>query len=90
MKKKIAKIPKFKSYAEEAEWWDTHSLADYWDSWTPVKLIYKPKKKVDLLTVRLDTDLKNQVSALANSQGLSPSTLVRMWMVEHVRASVKK
>ena len=84
--KKKSRIPKFNSYAEEAEWWDTHSVSDYWDEFTPVKLIYKPAKKASTLAVRLDLGLKKQVDALAYSQGLSPSTLVRMWMVEHIRS----
>ena len=28
-------IPAFNSYEEMAEFWDTHSLADYWDQTEP-------------------------------------------------------
>ena len=35
---KKSKIPKFKSIEEEAEFWDTHSFADYWDEFKPVDL----------------------------------------------------
>ncbi len=31
-------IPEFKSRQEEAEFWDTHDLADYWDEFKPVKV----------------------------------------------------
>ena len=31
-------IPEFTSREEEAEFWDTHSLADYWDEFKPLKV----------------------------------------------------
>jgi hypothetical protein len=31
------RIPQFKSYEEMGEFWDTHSLADYWDQTEPAK-----------------------------------------------------
>lgn len=31
-------IPEFSSYAEEAEFWDTHSVAAYWDELEPAKI----------------------------------------------------
>ena len=30
-------IPEFKSYDEMAEFWDTHSLSDYWDQTEPAE-----------------------------------------------------
>ena len=35
-----SRIPKFKTIAEEAEFWDTHSLVDYLGELEPVKLSY--------------------------------------------------
>jgi hypothetical protein len=32
------RIMEFASRAEEAEFWDTHSLADYWDELMPVRV----------------------------------------------------
>lgn len=48
--KKSKRIPKFKSEEEEVEFWDTHSTADYWDQFKPVKLTLHPsiKKPSDL------------------------------------------
>ena len=43
-KKKVDPIPKFKNYKEEAEFWDTHSLADYWDEWKDVDLVFELDK----------------------------------------------
>ena len=41
-----SKIPKFKSLAEERQFWQTHDTTEFWDELTPVKLTFaKPRKK---------------------------------------------
>ena len=47
-KKKIKKqkqsiIPEFKTIEEEAEWFDTHDLAEYWDGLEPVEIDFQLK-----------------------------------------------
>lgn len=83
MKKKINKIPKFKSLEDEANFWDTHSFADYWDEFKDVKVIVDLEKpRADTLIVRLQENFKKQLEKLARSKGLNVSTMVRMWLLE--------
>ena len=46
MKKKKSKLPDFSKMTleEEAEFWDTHSVADYWDELGPVGVHFGLKK----------------------------------------------
>ena len=37
------KVPRFSSVQQEAEFWDTHSLADYWDEFEDEKLLPEPQ-----------------------------------------------
>jgi hypothetical protein len=37
-KKRESRIPKFANREEEAAFWDTHDISDYWDELKPVKL----------------------------------------------------
>lgn len=37
-KKKESRIPKFANREEEAAFWDTQDVSDYWDELRPVKL----------------------------------------------------
>lgn len=86
MKKKIDKIPKFKSLEEEANFWDSHSFADYWDEFEDVKVIVDLKKPRDeTLIVRLQKSLKNHLERIARSKGLNVSTLARMWLIEKLQ-----
>lgn len=81
-------IPKFKSYEEEASFWDTHSPLDY-GIWKEVKLeVAKPL--VHILGVRLDARTIDRLTQLGSEIGIGPSTLVRMWVMEKLKTSAKK
>lgn len=42
------KIPKFNNVKEEAEFWDTHSVADYMSEFKRVDMVYKPHKSLSV------------------------------------------
>jgi len=39
-----SKVPEFSSIQEEAEFWNTHSLADYWDEFEDEELVFEPEE----------------------------------------------
>lgn len=84
MTKKNNKIPKFKSIAEEAAFWDTHSFASHWDKFKPVQVQFA-KNLSQGITVRLDSGSLNKLRSLADHRGLGPTTLARMWILEQLR-----
>ena len=87
-KKKIDEIPKFKDYREEAEFWDTHSLADYWDKWNNVDIVFElDKPREESLVLRVQKSLKNRLKKIARSKGLNVSTLARMWLMEKAQTA---
>jgi len=79
------RIPDFSTREEEAEWWDTHSFTDYLDELEPVEVSYA-KPLSSPLTVRLDSDDREALSRRAHDLGIGPSTLIRMWVKERLRA----
>lgn len=82
------KIPRFKSYEEEANFWDTHSPLDY-GTWKQVKLeVTKPLEHI--LGVRLDARTIDQLTKLGLEMGIGPSTLVRIWVMEKLKIHSKK
>lgn len=86
MKKKIKTIPKFKTYEEEAKWWDTHSFVDYIDESKEVELIFDLKQpKEDTLIIRLQASIKNRMDKIARHKGLNVSALARMWLLEMLK-----
>jgi predicted DNA binding CopG/RHH family protein len=80
------RIPDFASREEEAAFWDTHDFSDYWDELTPVK-VRAAKNLSEGITIRLDPDTLDQLRARAHDQGIGPTTLVRMWILERLKAT---
>lgn len=88
MKKRVNPIPKFKTLAEEAKFWDTHSFADYWDQFQDMNLVVELHKPAEeTLILRIQKTLKNQLAKIAKKKGVSVSSLSRMWLMERLRSS---
>ena len=82
--KKKEPIPDFKSYEEEADFWDTHDLTDYWDEFKPVKVRFAKNLSAGI-NIRLDPDTLAQVRHIAHEKGIGPTTLIRMWVLEQLK-----
>lgn len=78
------RIPEFSSREEEAEFWDTHSLADYWDEFKPVR-VSVAKNLSEGITIRLDPETLQKVRVLAKEKGIGPTVLIRMWIMERLK-----
>ena len=90
-KAKVSKIPEFKSRAEEAYFWDTHDITDYWGEMKDVEIEFLDKpKRGKTITVRVQPMLKERLDKLAKSYGINLSTLARMWLIEKLREAQLK
>lgn len=89
MKKRVkSKIPNFKTYEEEANFWDTHNITDFEDETEDVEIIFDLKKKRDeTLVLRLQKSLKERLENIARNKGLNVSTLARMWLIEKLQTT---
>jgi predicted HicB family RNase H-like nuclease len=85
---KKSKIPKFKSIAEEAAFWDTHSFADYWNGFKAVDVVVElSKPKEETLVLRINKDVKKKLEQLAKSKGINISTLARILLTEKLQTA---
>jgi hypothetical protein len=80
------KLPKFNSPEEAGEFWDTHSPEDYPDQFQEVQVRFTYPLVKRGLTVKLSDDTIEQLRVVAQDRGIGPSTLARMWILEHLRA----
>ncbi|KAM3112714.1 CopG family antitoxin [Phormidesmis sp. 146-33] len=71
------------SYEEIGEFWDTHSLDDYWEQTQPVEFIVNLGSNKTYYS--LDANLAEQVKAIAQRQGISPEKLLASWIQEKLR-----
>lgn len=72
-------ISKARSLDEIADFWDTHSLADYWDQTHEVAFEVRAQRR---RRVTLDPDVYAQIEAQAHTRGVLPETLINLWLKE--------
>lgn len=71
-----------KTLEEIAEFWDSHSLADYWDETHEVEFEVRAGRRA---RVTLDPDVYARIVDQARRRGVSPETLVNLWLVERLQ-----
>lgn len=79
----LSSISKARTLEEIAEFWDTHSAADYWDQGHDVEFEVRAKRRH---RVTLDPNVYSQIEEEARLRGLQPETLVNLWLNEHLSA----
>jgi predicted DNA binding CopG/RHH family protein len=72
----------FETIEEEAEYWDTHSAVDEIDKGTLVG--FHRARKTGSLTIRFPPDDLKRIREKASQLGIGPTTLARMWILEHL------
>ena len=78
------KVPEFKSYDEEAEFWDRLDTADFMEDdeeWFRFETVNKRAVRVAILP-----EVAEMLAQRAHAQGVSIETLVNAWLI----ASMKK
>ena len=74
----------FESIEEAAEFWDSHSLADYWDETKEVQIEVRASRKQ---RVALASELAKRVADVAKREGVSVETLVNLWVAERLQTA---
>jgi len=69
-----------------AGWFDTHDLADYQDEFKTVQVRFAKNLSAGL-NIRLDPDNLAQLRTVAHEKCIGPTTLARMWVIEHLKAA---
>ncbi len=82
MAKGKSSISKAGSYQEIGEFWDTHDLGDYWDQTKPVEFDVDIQSEAIYYPVELK--LSTQISNIAKQRGVSPETLLNLWLQEKI------
>ncbi|QLH72623.1 BrnA antitoxin family protein [Rhodopseudomonas palustris] len=83
--KKLKPIPSFKSEAEERLFWETNDSSDYLD-WSKAERVTFPnlKPSTTSISIRLPTELLEQIKVAANKRDVPYQSLIKMWLSEKV------
>lgn len=77
-----------RSYQELGEYWDTHSLADHWDKTHAVE--FELDVQSSAIYFPVDRYLAEELRAAASAHGVSPETLLNLWLQERVGDKARK
>ena len=80
-------IPEFETLEDIAEFWDTHSTADYDDMTHEVHFEVNLNQPDKVTSVSLLPELSQTLTTLARDRGISLETLVNVWLTEKVLES---
>ena len=75
-------ISKARSYRAISEFWDTHDLGDYWDQTKPVDFEVAVQSEATYFPV--ETSLCDKIARIARKRGISPETLLNLWLQERI------
>lgn len=78
----IKPIKPFRSLREEADFWDTHSVVDEINDGTLVG--FHQANKTQTITIRFQPEHLQILRNKALERGIGPTTLARMWIIEHL------
>ncbi|MBI1926970.1 hypothetical protein HYR99_22345 [Candidatus Poribacteria bacterium] len=78
----VTSISKAQTLEEIADFWDTHSLADYWEQTHEVEFEVRAKRRQ---RVTLTPEVYEQIETQARTQGVLPETLVNLWLAERLQ-----
>ena len=78
-------IPDFQTDEEAAEFWDTHSFADYVQDTEPAEDVRFPRPKLKQISLRLAPTQVERLKRVAAEKGIGYQTMIRMWITERLR-----
>jgi hypothetical protein len=78
-------ISQASSYEEIGEFWDNHSLADYWDQTESVEFDVKFKPENGVVYYGIDIELAEKINLIANHKGISGENLLVEWVKDKLK-----
>ncbi|MEN6429206.1 MAG: CopG family antitoxin [Phycisphaerales bacterium] len=71
------------SYAEIGDFWDQHDLSDFWEKTRAVRVDVHLESEESFYAV--EKGLSQTIQRAAKERGVSPHTLVNLWLQEKLR-----
>jgi len=86
MRKHKSSVSQATSYKEIGEFWDTYDLADFWDKTKEVS--FETDIGSEVIYYAVDKMLSEKIRTIAQKRGVSPDTLVNLWVQEKLQEQI--
>ena len=80
MRRNKSSISKAETYKEIGEFWDENDVTDFWEQIEPVEFEVEIESSTTYFPV--ETNLSTKLAAVAKRHGVSPETLLNLWIQE--------
>ncbi len=80
----LSSISKAKTIEEISEFWDTHSLDDYWEETLEAEFEVRAARR---RRVTVEPKIYKELEAEARARGVVPETLVNLWLAEKLHTT---
>ena len=86
MARNLKKIPRLTSEAAERKFWEKHDSTPYvdWSQARPVRFA-ELKPSTTAISIRLPSDLLEQIKASANRRDVPYQSLIKLWLAEKMQ-----
>jgi len=84
--KRKSAISEAESYQQIGEFWDDRDLTDYWEETVPAEFSVSLQSEVTYY--RVQVTLSEQIRSIAKRQGVSPETLLNLWVQEKLSKEI--
>ncbi|MBW6519333.1 MAG: hypothetical protein K0A89_12660 [ANME-2 cluster archaeon] len=83
MDKNRSSLSKAEDYDQIGQFWDIHELADHWDESGPAE--FEVDIQSEMIYYAVENELSDKIRASARRHGVSPDTLVNLWLQEKLQ-----
>jgi hypothetical protein len=73
-------ISKGRSYSEIGKYWDEHDLGEVWEETKPIEIEVAIRSEKHYYPI--EKSLSERLNEIARAQGVSPETLINLWVQE--------
>ncbi len=81
---KKTEISNARTLEEIGDFWDTHSLNDYWDKTREAEFEVRAERR---RRITVEPQIYKQIEAEARVRGVVPETLINLWLAEKLQLS---
>ena len=81
---KLSGVSKAETPEKIGEFWDTHSLDDFWDETREVEFGIRAQLKK---RIAVEPQIYKELEAEARVRGIVPETLVNLWLAEKLHTT---
>ncbi|MBN1795757.1 MAG: hypothetical protein JW804_03715 [Sedimentisphaerales bacterium] len=76
-------VSRARTYRAMGDFWDSHDLSDFWDKTRPARASVHLESEESFYGI--EKGLSQTINKVAKQRGVSPHTLVNLWLQEKIR-----